>query len=174
VRASDFKLVARTELLRSNLLRPPPHPARDVAALEAQLLAAAVDAANDDVGMRVPRVVVVHGCPLDLLPQVLLDARHQPPHVRSQIQLTRVLGREDESKLVLLPEARLFERLAPHRTVRPIELALGAVLLDPVALDVPKVKGCGLGAVRRQPNHARLDDDATRVGPMGAGAKRAR
>jgi hypothetical protein len=70
---------------------------------------------------------------------------------------------------VRLAQARLFERPAAHGSVGAVEHALGAVLLNAVALDVPEVQRRGLGAVRRQPHHARLDDDAARVGPMSLG-----
>ena len=147
VRAPDLELVARPELLRRDLLRPPAHAAGDVASIEPQLLAVAVDAADDDVRMRVARVVVVDRRPLDLAPEVLLDLAHEAPHVGGEVQLARILGRHDEPKLVLLAKARLFERPPPHRSLGPVERALGAVLLDAVALDVPQVQRGGLGAV---------------------------
>ena len=174
VRSPDLELVARPKLLRRNLLRPPAHAAGDVASIEPQLVAVAVDAADDDVRMRMARVVVVDGRPLDLAPQVPLDLGHEPPHVGREVQLARILGRHDEPKLVLLAKARLFERPPPHRSLGPVERALRAVLLDAVALDVPKVHRRGLRAVRGQPHDARLDDDATRIGPMRLGAQRAR
>jgi hypothetical protein len=72
--------------------------------------------------------------------------------------------------LVLFAQARLFERPSPHGSVGTIEHALGAVLLDAVALDVPQVQRGRLCAPPRQPHNARLDDDTARIGPMGFGA----
>jgi hypothetical protein len=115
------------------------------------------------------RVVVIDGCPLDLAPQVLLDASHQSPHVRGEVKVARVFGRHDEPSLVRFAKARLFERPSPHGSVRPVEHALGAVLLDAVALDVPQVQRGRLCAPPRQPHNARLDDDTARIGPMGLG-----
>src|SRR5258708_632341 len=83
-------------------------------------------------------------------------------------------GHADEPKLVLLAKARLLERAPPHRSVGPVERTLGAVLLDPVALDVSQVHRGGLRAVGGQPHDARLDDNAARVGPMGFRTQRAR
>ena len=174
VRSPDLELVARPKLLRRDLLRPPAHPAGDVASIEPQLLAVAVDAADHDVRMRMARVVVVDRRPLDPAPQVTLDLAHEAAHVGREVHLPRIFGRHDEPKLVFLAKARLFERPPPHRSVGPVEGALRTVLLDAVALDVPKVHRRGLRAVRGQPHDTRLDDDTTRIGPMRLGAQRAR
>jgi len=117
---------------------------------------------------------VVDRRPLDLAPKVTLDLAHEAPHIDREVELSRVFGRHDEPKLVFLVKARLLERPPPHRSVGPVERALGTVLLDPVALDVPKVHRRGLRAVRGKPHDTRLDDDTACVDPMGVGAQRAR
>ncbi len=111
-------------------------------------------------------VVVIDRGPLELAIDVALDRGHEAPHVRGQIELAAVLGRDDEPELVLLVEPWLLEGLGARPALGVVQHALGAVLLDAVALDVAQVHGGGFGTGRVQPEHMRLDDDAP-----GAGAE---
>ena len=84
-------------------------PRRDVAPVNPQLAPIAVDAADDDVRVRVARVEVVDRRPLHFAPDVPLERRHQAPHVGGEVELRAVLRRDDETKLVLLAGTRLLE-----------------------------------------------------------------
>jgi hypothetical protein len=87
----DFELVPRSKLLGRKLLRAPAQATRDVATVESQLLAVPVDTPHDDMRVRVPGVVVIDRRPLDASSEVLLDARHQLPHVVGQVELHGIL-----------------------------------------------------------------------------------
>ena len=139
-------------------------PRRDVAPVDPQLAPIAVDAADDDVRVRVARVEVVDRRPLDFAPEVPLERRHQAPHVGGEVELRTVLRRDDEPKLVLLAGARLLEDPRANRPLRVVQRALRAVLLDAVALDVAQVQGGRLGGGRPHAQQVRLDDDAARAG----------
>ena len=56
-------------------------------------------------------------------------------------------------------------------SVGVVEHALGAVLLHPVTLDVPKVQGRSLRAARGQTLDVRLDHDPPGVGSVGFGIR---
>ena len=176
LRAAHIDLRTRPELLGRQLLGTPAHARRDVAAVDPQLAALAVDAADDDVRVGVAGVVVVDRRPLHLAPEVPLERRHQTPHVPCEVELGTVFRRDNEPKLVLFAGTRLLEDTRAYRPSRVVERALRAVLLDPVALDVTHVQGGGLGARQAHAQQVRLDDDAARLGlkPVnGRGAARA-
>ena len=88
--------------------RPPAHPLGDVRRVDPDLVARLVDAAHDDVNVRVVGVVVVHGAPPQADGEVLLDLTHEVPREPRQVHL--VLGRYDEPKLVPFVRQRLRER----------------------------------------------------------------
>ena len=111
----------RSELLGRQLLGAPAHAARDVAPVNPQLAPVAVDAANDDVRVRVAGVEVVDRRPLHFAPEVPLERRHQAPHVDGEVELRTVLGRDDEPKLVLLAGTRLLEDPRANRPLRVVE-----------------------------------------------------
>jgi len=92
VRAADVELLSRAELLGRDLLGAPAQAIRDVAAIEPDLAPVPVDAADDDVGVRVIGVVVIDCGPFELAPEVSFDARHQAPDVDGEIELVRVFG----------------------------------------------------------------------------------
>jgi hypothetical protein len=121
--------------------------------------------------LRMAGVEVIDRRPFDLAPEVLLDAGHQPAHVGGQVKLAGVFRRHDEAKLVRFAQARFFEGSTPHRSVGPIEHALGTVRFDAVALDVPKVQRGRLRARRHKPHDTRLNYNATRIGTMRLGAQ---
>ena len=109
LRAPHVAFRTRPELLGRKLLGAPAQAGRDVAPVDPKLPPVAVDAADDDVRVRVLGVVVVDRRPLDFATEVPLELRHQAPHVDGEIELGAVLRRDDETKLVLLAGARLLE-----------------------------------------------------------------
>ena len=54
---------ASTELAREDFLRPPPHSVAQISAVDPEFVTVSVDAAHDDVDVRIVRVVVVHRGP---------------------------------------------------------------------------------------------------------------
>ncbi len=174
-RPADGELVAGPELLGCDLPGAPAHAARDVRAVQAHLAPIAVDAADDDVRVGMIRVVMVDRRPLQVAADVPFDARHQAPHERGEVELTGVLGRDDESELVVLAGAGPLERLRRDRTVGVVEDPLRAIGLHSVALDVSKVERRRLGASCRQASDVRLDNDAPGASAVpGASFRRVR
>jgi hypothetical protein len=161
-RALEVELGAGSKVEGGELLGAGAHAVGDVLAVEADREADAVDAADDDVRVRVVCVVVVDGRPVQTPPDVILHLRHEPPDVGRHVELVAVLGREDEAELVLLSRHGPLEVVRVCRGVRTVEVALRAVALDALPLDVPEVQG---GALQRGALHlddARLDDGAAR------------
>ncbi len=138
--AANVALLAGAQLLGGDLLGPPAQAVGDVAAIEAYLATVPVDAADDEVGVGMIRIVVVDGAPFELAPEVARDAGHEPANVVSELELARILGRDDEPELMLLAGARLFEGARSHRAFGPVEHTFRSILLDAVALDVPQVQ----------------------------------
>ena len=153
----DLALEPGTEALGRQLLSAPPQPPGDVRALHPQLPALAANAADDDVRVRVLGVMVIHRRPLDGPSEVSLDALHQVAHVVGEVEVASVLRRHDEPQLMPLADARLLEGLPSHGALGAVEHTRRAVLLDPVALDVPQVPGRRLGAPPTQLLHVRFD-----------------
>ena len=158
VGALDVDGKAGPKLLGGQLLRAPPQALRDVRAIEADLAPLAIDAAHDQMRVRVARVVVVDRGPLELAAEVLLDRGHQPPDVVGEVELAGVLGRHDDPELMSLAATRLVQRLDARGPLGRVEPALRSVLLDAVALDVPQVQRRGLGTPCGHPRHVSLDD----------------
>src|ERR1700677_1313153 len=118
----------------------PPQALRDVRAIEADLAPLAIDAPHDHVRVGVARVVVVDRRPFELAPEVALHSGHQALDVVGEVEFRGVLRRHDEPELMPLAGPGLLERLDARRPRGRVEPALRAVLLDPVALDVPQVQ----------------------------------
>jgi len=160
--ALEIELRAGAEVQGGQLLGAGAHAVGDVLAVETDREAVAVDPADDDVRVRVVRVVVVDGRPVQTAPDVLLHLGHEPPDVGRHVELVAVLGRQDEAELVLLSRHGPLEVVRVCRAVRTVEVALRAVALDALPLDVPEVQR---GALQRGALHlddARLDDGAAR------------
>ncbi len=122
--------------------------------------------------VRVVRIEVIDCRPFHPSSEVPLDAIHEAPHVGREIELARVLGRDDESKLMRFARARLLEGLTLHGPVRAVECTFRAVLLDAIALDVPKMQSRRLRSVRGESHDVRLDDDAASIRAVRASADR--
>ncbi len=151
------------ELVGRQLLGAPAHARRDVAPVDPKLAPIAVDAADDDVHVRVARVEVVDRRPLHFASDVPLERRHQAPHVGGEVELRAVFRRDNEPKLVLLAGARLLEDPGANRALRVVQRALRAVPFDAVAFDVADVQGGRLGPGRAHAKQVRFDDDAPRA-----------
>jgi hypothetical protein len=158
----DVADVPGAELARGDLLRPPAHSLGDVGRIEAEWPPLDVDSADDDVDVRVVGVVVIDGTPHDAPPEVSLDLLHQLAGVEAEIELGPVLGGHDEAELVRLLGQLLRQVLRPEGpALSAIELALGAVALDAIPLDVGQVQARGTDSTARHRHDARLDDAPT-------------
>jgi hypothetical protein len=133
-------LGTRPELNSGEFLGAPTHAIRDVRPIDSEVGAIPIDAADDDVRVRVGGVVVVDGDPLEPASEVLLHSRHEAPHVRGHIEVDSVLGRDDKPELALLPRPRLPERVRWNRPVGTVQHSLASVPLDAIAFDVPEVQ----------------------------------
>jgi hypothetical protein len=161
-RALEIEQRARAEVQGGQLLGAGAHAVGDVLAVETDREAVAVDPADDDVRVRIVRVVVVDGRPVQTASDVLLHLGPEPPDVGRHVELVAVLGRQDEAELVLLSRQGPLEVVRVCGAVRTVEVALRAVALDALPLDVPEVQR---GALQRGALHlddARLDDGAAR------------
>ena len=95
--------------------------------------------------------------------EVALDALHQLPDVVGEVDIAPIFRRHDEPELVPLAEARLLEGLAGRGALAAVKHARRPVLLDAVALDVPKVSGGRVGAVPSELLHVRVDERPRRA-----------
>jgi hypothetical protein len=152
----------RAELVGEDVLRAPAHPLRDVRAIDPDLPALGVDAAHDDVRVRVVGVVVIDGAPLEPQTDVALDVPHEVARELRQVDV--VLRRDDEPELMALAWNGVSDRRAIDLVSRAVEAALGSVALDAVALDVGEVQPGRLHAPGVHRHDARLDDAAAGVG----------
>lgn len=107
--APDVEVATGAALLGGELLGTPTKAVGDVSAIEADVAAVTVDAADDDMGVGMIRVVVVDRVPLELATEISRDAGHQSPHVVGEIELDGVFGEDNEAEPVLLAQARLLE-----------------------------------------------------------------
>ena len=113
--------------------------------------------------MGVVGVEVIDGQPLELAIEIVLDPSHEAPDVRGEIELRGVFRGQDEPKLVALPGTRLLKGLDASRPVGRVRHALGAVLLNTGALDVPQVQRRRLRAAGTQARDVHLDDRPART-----------
>ena len=159
----DIEVMPWPELLGRDLLRGPAQAVRDVPAVEPELATASVDAPDHEVRVGMVGIEVIDGQPLELAIEIALDPSHEAPDVRSEIELRGVFRGQDEPKLVALPGTRLLEGLDASRPVGRVRHALGAVLLNTVALDVPQVQRRRLRAAGTQARDVHLDDRPART-----------
>ncbi len=120
----------------------------DVVAGDDEVAPGVIDAAQDDMAVRVVGVPVVDRDPVELRAEVRFHAGHQVARVALEVaDLGRVLGRDDEPELVPVAFDARLERLrvgdVPRRGVGLARLAFAG---DAVALDVAEV---GAGRARR-------------------------
>src|SRR5881628_734540 len=121
-RLNDLALRAIPEHLGRQILAAPPDPLLQVVRMDLEGLAACVSTAHQKVHMRVVRVVVVDGHPIEARSQISLHVRHEGPRVRLEIKAISMLGRDDE-----LPEACVAGPLPASQSGGEVDaLALGA------------------------------------------------
>src|SRR3546814_1679859 len=121
----------------------------DIGARDDQILAALILAADDDMGVRVTRVVTIDRHPIELGPQILLDSCHEAAGQRFEVVILHtVLGADNDAEL--MPVAlRLFD---PGAAVHPvsvgtIKLPAPAFARRAVALDIAQMRLGALEAV---------------------------
>ncbi len=106
------------------------------------------------------RIVVVDSGPLEPPPKVSLDLGHQSSHVSGEVQFLGVFRGDDDSELVFLAATRLIKGLGVHGPVGAVEEALGPVLINPVALDVPEVQRRRFRPTPAQPRDVGLNNNS--------------
>lgn len=155
----DLKVGSRPQIERNQLGRALAQPVRDIFAGDDEIVAAIVDAAQHDMGVRALGVEVIERDPVELRSQVLLDLRHQAPHVGSEVGIFgAVLGGYDETELVPVAGGPLEEIIAVGAVdLRTVEFARQTLASDPVALNVAHVCAGDLTGLAVQPDEARLD-----------------
>ena len=109
----DFDLALMAQLERHQLARPMADAMRDVVAGHVENLPVVGDAAQDDVGMEMARVVVIDRDPVEPGIQVGFHLPHEVAGEAAQVaQLGGVLWRHDEAELVPVLSATLDEGAA--------------------------------------------------------------
>ena len=146
-RKLDVAIGARPQLLRDEILGAGAHAFLDVVARYDQVLAIVGDAAHDDVDVRVLRVPVIDGDPIELGAEILLHLADQLAGEALEVgHLRRVLGRHDESEMVTVLLAPLGEGLR----VRVLRLGAEQPGLLPVPGDALAPEVAEMGSKRRR------------------------
>src|SRR3546814_18201985 len=92
---------ARAKIEVDQLGRTLAQPMTDIVARDNQILAALVLAADDDMGVRVSRVVVIDRHPIELRAQILLDSCHEAAGPRFEVVLLHTaLGADADAELL--------------------------------------------------------------------------
>src|SRR6266540_861499 len=158
------ELGAWPKFLRGQLLSAQAQRLGQIGPIDPQLAVLSVDAAHDQMDVRIIGVVVADGRPAQPAAEILLHPLDQVARVPAQIELVAVLGRDDESKLAFLAFDGRREFLAPDVAVGIEHLARRAVPLDAVAFDVTEMSPGRLGAAASEADITRLDDASPCVG----------
>ena len=127
-------------------------PAHHVRRIERQRTALIVAAPDEDVKVRVIRVVVIDGHPLEAGPEVLLHPRQERSRVRAEVEPGGLLGRHDQ-----LEEPRVTGGL-------PALQGLGEIEVVPVGGEASPLLALALGTLPREVGAVRP--------PAGAAAAR--
>ena len=165
---------------RDQFARPVADAMGDIVARDVENLAIIGDAPDDDVGMGMAGVVVIHGYPIEAGVQVLLHLPHEIAGEAAQIaHLRGVFRRDDEPELVAILPATLDEGAAVRLVLNVrIGAALLAVAGHSVAFEIAQM---GIRRLARRASHLRaarsalrvefdyprLDDDPPRAKPSG-------
>jgi hypothetical protein len=160
----DLLFSARAEPLRGQLAGTPAHAVGDVAACDHEIAPGPVLATEHDVRMRVIRIPVIDGDPIESRAEIRFHAAHQlTRELMKVIERLRVFRRHYETELVTVTASTFLERRriggVLQRTVGVDRLA---VLRHPIALDVAQVcrgRGC---ANLLELNKPSLDHDPAR------------
>src|SRR6266511_474404 len=149
------ELGAWPKFLRGQLLSAQAQRLGQIGPIDPQLAVLSVDAAHDQMDVRIIGVVVADGRPAQPAAEILLHPLDQVARVPAQIELVAVLGRDDESKLAFLAFDGRREFLAPDVAVGIEHLARRAVPLDAVAFDVTEMSPGRLRAAASEALEAR-------------------
>jgi hypothetical protein len=154
------------QLQGDEILRTMADAVADVVARHDEVLAAVVVAGDDDMGVRVPRIEMIDGDPVEPGVQVLLHVSHEITHERLEVRhAASVLRRDDQAELIGVPPLPLQEAAAVSRIVLPVVLlAPTTIACHAVAQGVVLVRACGREIGCAVPGDARLDDDAAPAG----------
>src|SRR6266851_9976673 len=130
------------QLQRNDLAGPLANAIGDIVAGDVESLAVLSDAAHEDMGVRVSRVVVIDRDPVELRPEVGFHLLHQSAGGLTRIgQVRTILGRDDEAELMAVIASPLKEGAAIlHVPLGRIDLALRAILRHAVPFEVTQVR----------------------------------
>ncbi len=148
--ALDFAVSARTKIEGHYLGSALTHAMRDVLPRDDQIVALVVFATQDNVGVRMRRVVVIDRHPIELCPQVLFHLLHQTAHERFEIVVSRpIFRRDDEAELVAVTLGALNE-VATLRAVLlgVVQFPRQPLAGDAVAFQIPQMQSRRVGTRR--------------------------
>jgi hypothetical protein len=178
--AGDFDLTLMPQFQRDQFARPVADAMGDVVARDVENLHIIGDASDNDVGMGMAGVVVIHGYPIEAGVQVLLHLPHEIAGEAAQIaHLAGVFRRDDEPELVAVLPAALDEFTAVRLVLdRGVGAALITALRNPVTFEIaqmcdgrfacePAHFWAARSALGVEFDHPRLDDDPPRAKPAG-------
>ncbi len=137
----DLQFGARPQPVGGQFIGASPHAIGDVVTGDDQVLAPVVLATQDDMGVGVIGVPVVHRHPVQLGTQVLFHPLHQVAGIAVQVfQVRRILGRDNEAELVAILLTALLEisqiGIITQSAVGPSRFSIPA---HPFALDIAQV-----------------------------------
>ena len=163
-RGMDVEVAAQAQLAGDDLACDRPHPLADIVARDDEVLPVLADAAHDDMDVGVVGVPVLDGPPVEAGAEILFHPRHQLADEALEVaHLRRVLGRDDEAKMVPVVLAAGRELVAIKALAfRAEQHALLAVAGDAIALQIAEVG--------RERGAAAMLDHARQPGASGARA----
>src|SRR6185436_16631880 len=123
---------------------PPAHAMGEILAVDSEFISVAVDAAHDDVNVRVVRVVVVYGRPDETPAGVLFDLAHELAGQFRQVELSAILRRDHESKLPFLIRDAFAKLLGAEFLIGPVQPPGRPVALHPVAFEIGEMSSSEL------------------------------
>ena len=158
----DRLVGARTKVEIDQFARAFAQAMADIVARDDQVPAARVLAADDDMGVGMPGVIVIDRHPIERRPQVLLDPGHEPPRQRLEVIIFHaVLGADDDAELLAVDLRRIQPGASVHCVaVGVVELPAPALARRAVTLDIAKMRLGALEALAAEFDGPGLDDDA--------------
>jgi hypothetical protein len=142
--ALKLDLGLRPKFQRDQLARLVPYAVGDIVSGNIQNAAVVEDAPGEDMRMRMARVVMIDGDPVEPCVEVLFDLPHQVADEAAQIgHLNGIFGGDDEAELVAVLPTTLDEGLAVGFVLQSrIGPAFLAITGDPIAFEIAQ-KGIG-------------------------------
>src|SRR5919204_4186567 len=108
-------------MLRGDLLCPVAQPVREVVAADVHFPPVRLHSPYDDVGVRMPRVVMVRRDPVSLYAEIPRDAVHKILRVGGEVQVAAILGGNDQLEGPGIPTTGRKKVLTTSYAFRPIE-----------------------------------------------------